>query len=69
MLKFDTSNFSLIDIRRWFGNYLSFGETCYDKIVKLLRFSGYFKQSSVLGRLKDAVNEDLDRNLDDQGLR
>ena len=43
-LQFDTSSFSSVDFRRWFGNYLSFGERCYDATVSLLRMSGYFKQ-------------------------
>ncbi|RCK60922.1 hypothetical protein Cantr_08099 [Candida viswanathii] len=68
-LQFDTNNFSLLDIRRWFGKYLSFGEVCYEKIVKLLRVSGYFKQTSILDRLKESANDDLDRNLGDNKQR
>ncbi|CAH6720231.1 uncharacterized protein CLIB1444_03S07316 [[Candida] jaroonii] len=47
-LVFDTSNLSSIDFRRWFGNYLSFGESCYDKLVSLLKYSGYFKQRNMI---------------------
>ncbi|CCG21197.1 hypothetical protein CORT_0A08120 [Candida orthopsilosis Co 90-125] len=54
-LQFDVSHFSSVDFRRWFGNYLSFGEACYDKVVSLLRMSGYFKQRNlVLDNLKNA---------------
>ncbi|KAI5958408.1 hypothetical protein CANMA_004252 [Candida margitis] len=54
-LQFDVSHFSSVDFRRWFGNYLSFGESCYDKVVSLLRMSGYFKQRNlVLDNLKNA---------------
>ncbi|KAI5904053.1 hypothetical protein K4G60_g3211 [Candida parapsilosis] len=54
-LQFDVSHFSSIDVRRWFGNYLSFGETCYDKLVSVLRISGYFKQRNlVLDNLRNA---------------
>lgn len=47
-LVFDTSNLSSIDFRRWFGNYLAFGETCYDKLVSFLKISGYFKQKNLI---------------------
>ncbi|SGZ55504.1 CIC11C00000000480 [Sungouiella intermedia] len=47
-LVFDTSNFSSIDFRRWFGKYLAFGEVCYDRVVSLLRASGYFKQRNLV---------------------
>lgn len=47
-LVFDTTHFSSIDFRRWFGNYLAFGERCYDYTVSLLRMSGYFKQKNLV---------------------
>ncbi|CUM63977.1 uncharacterized protein PRCAT00001565001 [Priceomyces carsonii] len=47
-LAFDTSSFSSIDIRRWFGKYLAMGEKCYDSVVSILKASGYFKQRNLL---------------------
>lgn len=47
-LVFDTSRFSSIDFRRWFGKYLAFGEICYDRTVSILKFSGYFKQKNLV---------------------
>lgn len=47
-LVFDTSNFSSVDARHWFGKYLAFGESCYDRVVSLLRWSGYFKQNNLV---------------------
>ncbi|ODV77490.1 uncharacterized protein CANTADRAFT_7951 [Suhomyces tanzawaensis NRRL Y-17324] len=47
-LVFDTSSFSSVDFRRWFGNYLAFGERCYDTVVSGLRMSGYFKQRNLV---------------------
>lgn len=47
-LAFDTSNLSSVDFRRWLGKYLAFGEICYDKVVSLLRASGYFKQRNLV---------------------
>ncbi|CAI5757299.1 unnamed protein product [Candida verbasci] len=47
-LVFDVSHFSSIDVRNWFGQYLSFGETCYDKLIIILRISGYFKQKNLI---------------------
>ncbi|KAA8900391.1 hypothetical protein DIURU_003814 [Diutina rugosa] len=47
-LVFDTSHFSSVDIRRWFGNYLAIGERGYDYTVSLLRMSGYFKQRNLM---------------------
>ncbi|OBA21215.1 DUF1748-domain-containing protein, partial [Metschnikowia bicuspidata var. bicuspidata NRRL YB-4993] len=46
-LVFDTSHFSSVDFRKWFGQYLAFGERCFDRTVSLLRFSGYFKQKNI----------------------
>ncbi|KAI5958096.1 hypothetical protein KGF57_002904 [Candida theae] len=69
-LQFDVSHFSSVDFRRWFGNYLGFGEACYDKIVSLLRMSGYFKQRNlILDNLKNAgaqyLKEQTGRDLRD----
>ncbi|KAI5963243.1 uncharacterized protein KGF55_003035 [Candida pseudojiufengensis] len=69
-LQFDISNFNSIDIRRWFGNYLSFGELCYDKLVSILKFSGYFKQKNlILDNLRTTSNKILKdqtgRDIDD----
>lgn len=47
-LVFDTSHFSSVDIRRWFGNYLAFGERMYDSTVLLLRMLGYFRQKNLV---------------------
>lgn len=47
-LVFDTSHFSSVDIRRWFGNYLAIGERGYDYTVLLLRMLGYFKQRNLM---------------------
>lgn len=47
-LAFDTSHFSSADFRKWFGKYLAFGEICYDKVVSLLKVSGYFKQKNLV---------------------
>ncbi|KAI5951392.1 hypothetical protein KGF54_004466 [Candida jiufengensis] len=69
-LQFDTSHFNSIDIRRWFGNYLHFGEICYDKLVSVLKFSGYFKQRNlILDNLKlqgdKILKEQTGRDADD----
>ena len=57
-LVFDTSLLSSGDFRKWFGKYLAFGERCYDKLVSLLRASGYFKQKNfVLDRVEKEVND------------
>ncbi|CAK9435570.1 uncharacterized protein LODBEIA_P02970 [Lodderomyces beijingensis] len=59
-LQFDVSHFSSIDFRRWFGNYLAFGEVCYDKVVSFLRMTGYFKQRNlVLDQLQDQAAQYL----------
>ncbi|ABN67686.1 predicted protein, partial [Scheffersomyces stipitis CBS 6054] len=47
-LVFDTSSFSSVDFRRWFGNYLAFGEKCYDSTVSFLKMTGYFKQRNLV---------------------
>ncbi|CAK7895385.1 hypothetical protein CAAN1_10S00848 [[Candida] anglica] len=47
-LVFDTSHFSSVDFRRWFGNYLAFGEKMYDQTVSLLKLTGYFKQRNLV---------------------
>ncbi|KAF7580636.1 hypothetical protein FOB63_004574 [Clavispora lusitaniae] len=46
-LVFDTAHLSSADFRKWFGQYLSVGEYCYDRCVSLLRMSGYFKQKNM----------------------
>ena len=47
-LVFNMSHLSSVDFRRWFGNYLAFGERCYDSTVSLLKLTGYFKQKSLV---------------------
>lgn len=69
-LQFDTSHFSLVDVRRWFGNYLAFGESCYDKVVSLLKFSGYFRQRNLVydyveRQTSQFLKEQTGRELDD----
>lgn len=61
-LVFDTSNLSLIDFRRWFGQYLSLGESCYDRLVSLLKISGYFKQRS----FTDYLSKETDKYFENQ---
>ncbi|CAH2354597.1 uncharacterized protein CLIB1423_17S02718 [[Candida] railenensis] len=58
-LVFDTSNFSSVDIRRWFGNYLSFGESMYDKTISLLKMTGYFKQRNLVYDYVDQASKIL----------
>lgn len=67
-LVFDTSHLSSVDFRQWIAKYLAFGETCYDKFVSILRFSGYFRQKNLVvdyvekqaGRLtRDQASNDL----------
>ncbi|EDK42642.1 conserved hypothetical protein [Lodderomyces elongisporus NRRL YB-4239] len=61
-LQFDVSHFSSIDFRRWFGNYLSFGETCYDYVVSFLKMTGYFKQRNlILDKLQNEGAEFIKR--------
>lgn len=62
-LVFDTSHFSSVDFRKWFGNYLAFGEACYDRVVSLLRMSGYFKQRNLV---LDYVGKEAGKLLKDQ---
>lgn len=62
-LVFDTANFSSADFRKWFGKYLAFGETCYDRVVSLLRLSGYFKQKNLVF---DYVSKEANRVLKEQ---
>ncbi|KHC76102.1 hypothetical protein MGI_00679 [Candida albicans P75016] len=62
-LQFDTSHFSSVDFRRWFGNYLLFGESCYDKIVSMLKWSGYFKQNNLIF---DYVNKEANKFIKEQ---
>lgn len=62
-LVFDTSHFSSVDFRRWFGSYLSFGEGCYDRTVSLLKYSGYFKQKNLV---LDYVSKEANKYLRDQ---
>ncbi|KAK6462325.1 hypothetical protein DFJ63DRAFT_335658 [Scheffersomyces coipomensis] len=62
-LVFDTSQFSSIDFRRWFGNYLAFGERCYDSTVSLLRMTGYFKQKNLI---YDMVERQSNKYLKEQ---
>ncbi|KAK6201457.1 uncharacterized protein RJT21DRAFT_1397 [Scheffersomyces amazonensis] len=69
-LVFDSSHFSSVDFRRWFGNYLAFGEKCYDSTVSLLRMSGYFKQKNLIYDMVDRhaskfLKEQTGRDLDD----
>lgn len=69
-LAFDTSHFSSVDFRRWFGNYLSFGEKCYDYTVKFLKMTGYFKQNNlVLDYVKrnasEVLKEQTGRDIND----
>lgn len=69
-LVFDTSSLLSVDFRRWFGNYLAFGETCYDKTVSLLKLSGYFKQKNLLydyvsREAGKYVKEQTGRDIDD----
>lgn len=47
-LVFDTAQLSSADFRKWFGKYLAFGESCYDRCVSLLRMTGYFKQKNLV---------------------
>jgi nucleolar pre-ribosomal-associated protein 1 len=62
-LVFDTSAFSSVDFRRWFGNYLAFGERMYDRTVLLLKLTGYFKQRNLV---VDYVSEHAAKYLKDQ---
>lgn len=69
-LVFDTSNFSSVDARHWFGKYLDFGESCYDRVISVLRWSGYFKQRNLLldSLTKEALNylkNQTGRDVDD----
>lgn len=69
-LVFDTANLSSADFRKWFGKYLAFGEACYDKVVSLLRLSGYFKQKNlvfdyVAKEASRVVKEQTGRNVED----
>lgn len=69
-LVFDTSRLSSVDFRTWFGKYLAVGEFCYDRLVSLLRISGYFKQRSLLADrfaklAKAFVKEQTGRNPDE----
>lgn len=68
-LQFDTSHFSSVDFRRWFGKYLAIGEKGYETTVSILRMSGYFKQRNLIVDyartesakfLKDQTGIDLD---------
>ena len=61
-LVFDTSNLSSVDFRRWFGNYLNFGESCYDRLVSVLKMSGYFKQRNLI---TDYLTREGNRVLDE----
>lgn len=69
-LHFDTSRFSSVDIRSWFGKYLNLGEVGYDYTVRFLRMSGYFRERNFVldsvkrdaGRvLKETTGLDIDR--------
>ena len=62
-LVFDTSSLSSVDFRRWFGNYLAFGEAMYDKVVSLLKMTGYFKQRNLM---LDFVSDKADDYLKQQ---
>ncbi|CAG89860.1 DEHA2F25410p [Debaryomyces hansenii CBS767] len=62
-LVFDTSNLSSVDVRRWFGNYLAFGERCYDSSVSLLKMSGYFRQKNLV---VDYVSKEANKYLKEQ---
>lgn len=62
-LVFDMSNFSSVDLRKWFGKYLAFGEACYDQCVSLLRASGYFKQRNLV---LDYVTKNASKLFKDQ---
>lgn len=69
-LVFDSSNFSSVDFRRWFDKYLAFGEVCYDRVVSLLRSSGYFKQRNlvldyVTKEASKVIKEQTDRDVND----
>ncbi|PVH16304.1 uncharacterized protein CXQ87_004176 [Candidozyma duobushaemuli] len=69
-LVFDTSHFSSVDFRNWFGKYLAFGEICYDRTVSLLRVSGYFRQrnlvmDNILDKGKSYLRQQTGRDLDD----
>ncbi|EGW35222.1 uncharacterized protein SPAPADRAFT_58427 [Spathaspora passalidarum NRRL Y-27907] len=68
-LQFDVSHFSSVDVRRYFGKYLAFGEACYDRVVSLLKFSGYFRQSNLIydfaQRASDRLKEETGRSLDE----
>lgn len=62
-LVFDTSHFSSVDFRKWFGKYLAFGEVCYDRCVSILKASGYFKQRNLVF---DYVSKNAEKVLKDQ---
>ncbi|KAK6456727.1 uncharacterized protein RJT20DRAFT_126773 [Scheffersomyces xylosifermentans] len=62
-LVFDTSHFSSVDVRKWFGKYLAFGERCYDSTVSLLKLTGYFTQRNLV---YDYVSREAGKILKDQ---
>ncbi|RLV92668.1 Nucleolar pre-ribosomal-associated protein 1 [Spathaspora sp. JA1] len=68
-LQFDVSHFSSVDVRRYFGKYLAFGEACYDKVVSLLKYSGYFRQSNLIygfaQQASDRFKQETGRSLDE----
>lgn len=53
------------DFRKYISKYLSFGEYAYDKVVSLLKISGYFHIPGFFDRLKSDAKDAYDENMKD----